>query len=178
MRKTRQLCRTVPGGTTLCLLLFIYAMALVPAHASDDTKQTSPAQDFTLKSNTGKNIKLSELRGQVILLNFWASWCGTCIQQLNILEKFNRQYKDKGFIVLGVNIDKETRKASSIATKSQINFPILFDTYNHISQTYSVSSIPVSLLIDRDGNIRYSLNATKINQQKKTRQLIEGLLYE
>jgi len=160
---------------TLCLMILIF-LAPQTVYATDNPIQ--PAQNFTLKSHSGKNIKLSELRGQVVMLNFWASWCGTCIQQLPILNKLHQNHAKEGFTVLAINIDESTRKAISIAKKQKLKFPVLFDTFNHVSRYYSVSSIPVSILIDRDGNIRHSLSATKISQQKKTTQLIEELLNE
>lgn len=160
---------------TLSLMILVF-MVSQTVYAQD--KPTLTAQNFTLKSHSGKNIKLSELRGQVVMLNFWASWCGTCIQQLPILNKLHHQYEKKGFTVLAINIDESTRKAISITKKQKLKFPVLFDTFNHVSRYYSVSSIPVSILIDRDGNIRHSLNATKVSQQKKTGQLIEELLNE
>lgn len=160
----------------LALSLLIISNMTPSAVSAEDEKQL--AQDFTLKSNSGKNIKLSELRGQVIMLNFWASWCGTCIKQLPILNKFHHQYKDKGFSVLAVNIDENSKKALKVIKKHKLKLPVLFDTYNHVSRDYAVSSIPVSILIDRDGYLRDSLNATKINKQKHTRRLIEELLNE
>lgn len=158
----------------LCLL----SITIISPRFSFAEEEKKAAIDFTLKSINDKNIKLSELRGQVIMVNFWASWCGTCIKQLRILDKYHRQYKDKGFSVLAVNIEQDTRKASSIARKQALTMPVLFDTYNHVSRLYSVSSIPVSILIDRDGFIRDSMNATKINQQKKSKRIIEELLNE
>lgn len=158
------------------LLFMVFNFAAFAADTEDENKQV--AQNFTLKSNNGKNIKLSELRGQVVMLNFWASWCGTCIKQLPALNKFHQQYKDKGFTVLAINIEEKPKKAVRIAQKQKLKMPVLFDTFNHVSRYYSVSSIPVSILIDRDGNIRHSLNATKISRQKKAKLLIEDLLNE
>ena len=158
------------------LLLFAVNVSMPVANAEEDEKQ--PAQDFTLKSSSGKNIKLSELRGQVILLNFWASWCSTCIKQLPVLNKLHQQYKDKGFTVLAVNIEENSKKAIRIAQKQNLKMPVLFDTFNHVSRYYAVSSIPVSILIDRDGYMRHSLNATKVSRQKKAKLLIEELLNE
>lgn len=157
-------------------LLLIINMTISTAYAEEDKKQL--AQDFTLKSNQGNNIKLSELRGQVIMLNFWATWCGTCIKQLPILNKFHSQYKNKGFTVLSVNIEESTKKAARISQKLNLKFPVLFDTFNHVSRYYDVSSIPVSILIDRDGFIRHSLNATKVSRQKNAKRIIEELLNE
>ena len=160
----------------ISLLFIVINTAVFAAYAKDDNKQL--ALDFTLKSNSGENIKLTELRGQVVMINFWASWCGTCIKQLPILNKFHKKYKTKGFTVLAINIEEKSKKALRITQKKKLKMPVLFDTYNHVSRYYSVSSIPVSILIDRDGYIRHSLNATKINHQKSAKLLIEELLNE
>jgi len=161
---------------TASVLFIVFNITMFAAYAEEDKNQL--AQDFTLKSSSGKNIKLSELRGQVVMLNFWASWCGTCIKQFTILNKFHQQYKDKGFTVLAINIEEKSKKAARIAQKQNLKMPVLFDTYNHVSRYYSVSSIPVSILIDRDGNIRHSLNATKVSRHKQAKLLIEELLNE
>lgn len=114
-----------------------------------------PAPDFTLKSREGKNIKLSELRGQVVMLNFWASWCGPCRQEMPALEKLYQRYSPVGFTILGVNTETDSEEALDWLKDMEISFPILLDTMNQASELYSVMAMPTTILIDRDGNMRY-----------------------
>jgi peroxiredoxin len=113
------------------------------------------APDFTLRANTGKNIKLSELRGQVVMINFWATWCGPCRQEMPHLERLHDQYRRAGFALLGVNLDENSKSAESLARELGVRFPVLFDSGKKISGRYDVDAMPSTLLIDRSGVVRY-----------------------
>ena len=147
-----------------------------PEEKKKDDKQL--ASDFTLKSHSGKNIKLSELRGRVIAVNFWASWCGTCIQQFSVLDSYYQKNKDKGFSLLSINIDEDPLKVNRLMKKHSFDYPVLFDTFTQVSRLYSASELPTLFLIDRDGFIRYTLDDSQIKQQKITQRVIEELLNE
>jgi len=112
------------------------------------------APNFTLKSRSGENIKLSELRGQVVLVNFWASWCGPCRQEMPILEKLYKKYESLGFVILGVNVDDDPAQAESLLKLIGVSFPVLFDSDKKISEKYGVAAMPSSFFIDRDGKLR------------------------
>ncbi len=158
------------------VMVFFLMIAFSPSYGQEGEKQL--AENFTLKSQHGKNIKLSELTGQVVLLDFWASWCGTCIQQFTILEKLQHKYKDKGFTVLAINIERNTKKAASLARRIKADFTILFDSQGQLSRSYAVESIPMGVLIDRDGYKRELLDAEQLNQQAAMENKIEALLSE
>jgi peroxiredoxin len=136
------------------------------------------APNFTLKSNTGKNIKLSELRGQVILLNFWASWCGPCRQEMPLLEKLQQRYSALGFTVLGVNVEEDPSKAKSLLKDIPVSFPILFDTQNTVSKLYDVSAMPSTVMIDRDGNMRYLHKGYKPGDEAQYKKWVKQLVKE
>lgn len=112
------------------------------------------APNFTLKSNSGKNIRLSELKGQVVLVNFWASWCGPCRQEMPKLEDLYQKYNKLGFTILGINVEEDATKANQIIAKGGISFPILYDNQNSVSKLYNVSAMPSTVIIDRNGNQR------------------------
>lgn len=156
--------------TSIFLLALIW---LAPSYAQTEPQQ---AINFTLKSHTNKNIKLSELRGRVILLGFWSSQCGKCIQQLGILNKYSTAYKLQDFTSLAINIDSMS-SAFRIANKNNLQFPVLFDD-REISRLYKINEIPEYYLIDRDGNIRHTLNAEQLAQHTQTQSLIRDLLNE
>ncbi len=116
--------------------------------------ESEMAPNFTLKSRSGKNIKLSELRGQVVLVNFWASWCGPCRQEMPVLEKLYKKYKALGFVVLGVNVDDDPAQAEALLEVIDVSFPILFDSDKKISEKYKITAMPSSFFVDRDGKLR------------------------
>ncbi len=161
------------------LITYVSALLLAlcwQSHVYAESEITKNAFNFTLKSHTSKNIKLSELRGNVILLGFWSTQCGKCIQQLGILNEHSKTYKDKGFTSLAINIDNMS-KAFRIAHKNNLQFPVLFDDRD-ITRLYDIEAVPEYYLIDRDGKIRHSLSADKLVQHMKTQSLIRDLLNE
>ncbi len=137
-----------------------------------------PAPDFTLKSLQGKNLKLSELAGNVILVNFWASWCGPCRKEMPLLNDLHNKYKNLGFIVLGVNVEEEVDNAKSFIADSPVDFPILFDSKNDVSKLYDIIAMPTSAIIDRNGTLRYLHQGYKDGDEKKYREMARKLLRE
>ncbi|MFN3237193.1 MAG: TlpA family protein disulfide reductase [Pseudomonadales bacterium] len=111
--------------------------------------------DFTLKSMAGDNLRLAELRGEGVLINFWASWCGPCRQEMPLLQKIQQRYEPLGFTVLGVNVDEEQSKARRIAERLNLDFPLLLDSAQQVSEAYGVNAMPFTVLVDRSGKARY-----------------------
>lgn len=113
------------------------------------------APDFTLKSHSGQNIRLSEYRGEVVLINFWASWCGPCRQEMPLLDELHNQYNALGFTVLGVNVEQDPYQARKLLKDMPVSFPVLFDDRSVVSKQYDVIAMPSTVLVDRNGNMRY-----------------------
>jgi len=143
---------------------------------SASVNQVSP--DFTLSSSTKQNIRLAELRGQVVMINFWATWCNPCRVEMPHLQKIYAQYKDIGFTVLGVNIDKNKTKAHKMARNLGAKFPILFDNTQKVSKLYAIKTMPLTLLVDRDGKVRKIYQGYKPGYEKKYAADIRKLLRE
>ena len=114
-----------------------------------------PAPDFTLKSAEGAILRLGELRGRVVLVNFWATWCGPCKVEMPHLNRLHEKYRASGFVLLGVNIDDDPRQASALATRMGLKFPVLLDTDKSVTRRYALDSMPGTVLIDRDGKVRH-----------------------
>jgi len=138
----------------LLALTILTAVATMTAAAA--TLQTgAPAPAFQLNSNAGKPLALADFRGQIVLLNFWASWCGPCRQEMPILEQLNRQYHGKGVTLLGVNVEPDSAAAVQWLKATPVTFPILFDTDSKVSSLYEVAGMPNTVIIDRKGLVRY-----------------------
>ena len=133
-------------GAALGLGAGVCSAALTPA---------SPAPDFTLRSMDGQNLRLQEQRGRVVMVNFWATWCGPCQQEMPHLNRLYEKYRASGFVLLGVNVDEDTRNAAAVATKMGLKFPVLPDADKRVSKQYDLSAMPSTVLIDRDGKVRH-----------------------
>ncbi len=125
----------------------------VPATAA--LAPASPAPDFTLRSAEGRNLRLAEQRGSVVLVNFWATWCGPCKVELPHLVRLHEKYRGAGFVLLGVNVDEDPKAAVALAQRLGVTFPVLFDADKSVSRLYALDSMPSTVLIDRDGRVRH-----------------------
>jgi peroxiredoxin len=131
----------------------LLALLVFPAAYADVIE--GPAPDFTLKSRSGENVKLSEYRGDVVMINFWASWCAPCRQEMPLLEEMYKKYSDLGFVLLGVNVEEDSAKANDLLREVAVTFPVLFDNTNEVTKLYNVVAMPSTVLVDRDGKMRY-----------------------
>lgn len=137
-----------------------------------------PAPDFVLKSSTGENLRLSEYLGDVVLINFWATWCGPCRQEMPLLDQLYTRYERVGFSLLGVNIDDDSARAMEMIRELGVSFPVLFDARKEVSQLYNVDAMPVTVLVDREGNVRYVHKGYKPGYEEMYLDQIRSLLRE
>lgn len=114
------------------------------------------APDFALQTVEGATVRLSDLRGKVVLLNFWATWCPPCKAEMPDLNALHQQYgTERDFLVVGVNMEENAADVAAFAGSRQIAFPLLLDPEGAVSAgRYAVRSLPMSLIIDREGQIR------------------------
>lgn len=145
------------------------------AHA--DTSN-GPAPDFTLKSNSGENIRLSEQRGNVVMLNFWASWCAPCRQEMPHLNAINEQYADLGFTLMGVNVDEDVVDANRAIKELKVAFPVLFDNENAVAELFDVDAMPTTVIIDKDGNMRFLHRGYKSGYEDDYADQVASLIRE
>jgi peroxiredoxin len=137
-----------------------------------------PAPDFALKSSSGENLRLSEYRGDVVMINFWATWCGPCRQEMPLLDELYARYQRVGFSLLGVNIDDDSRRAMDMINELGVTFPVLFDSSKQVSRLYNVDAMPVTVIVDREGNVRHIHQGYKPGYEQKYLDEVRSLLRE
>jgi thiol-disulfide isomerase/thioredoxin len=135
--------------------LALAALVVTGGSAGAAVTPSAGAPDFTLPSLGGPNLRLQEQRGRVVMVNFWATWCGPCRVEMPHLAKLYEKYRGSGFTLLAVNIDEDPRKAANLAGQLGLKFPVLLDTEKKVSRLYDLSTMPSTVLIDRDGRVRY-----------------------
>jgi peroxiredoxin len=159
-------------------LLAVAALAVAAAGANAAVTPSASAPDFTLPSLDGPNLRLQEQRGRVVMINFWASWCGPCRVEMPHLARLYEKYRGSGFTVLAVNIDESPQKAASLATQLGMRFPVLLDTDKKVSRLYDLSTMPSTVLVDRDGRVRYVHRGYRDGYEETYDKQIRELLRE
>lgn len=165
----------------LCKFVGLTLVSITVLLASFNTfagGEKGPAPDFTLASKEGGNIRLQEQIGNVVLINFWASWCAPCREELPYLEALQQEYSDLGFTILAVNVDQEPAKAEILLKDIAVTFPVLFDVNDKVSRLYDVQAMPTTVIVDRDGNQRLLHHGYKSGDEVKYKHAVKALLRE
>jgi peroxiredoxin len=168
--------KTMNGLKTALLGILFSILAASSLAATDLAGQTAP--DFALKSANGENLRLSEYRGDVVMINFWATWCGPCRQEMPLLDELYTRYQRVGFSLLGINIDDDSRRAMQMVEDLGVQFPVLFDERKEVSKLYEVEAMPVTILLDREGTVRHVHHGYKPGYEEKYLTQIRSLLRE
>jgi peroxiredoxin len=148
------------------------------AAPNDPFASGSAAPGFQLESAGGKAVNLADYKGQVVLLNFWASWCGPCRKEMPILEQLHKQYKSKGFTMVGVNVEPNSSDAINWLKSTPVSFPILFDKDSSVSKLYRVEGMPNTVIVDRSGKVRYVHRGYKPGEENEYLDQIRTLIRE
>lgn len=142
------------------------------------TAGSSAAPEFSLPAKSGETVSLSKLKGQVVMLNFWASWCGPCRTEMPLLDQIHKKYSAVGFTLLGVNVDTDSTDAQKFLSQVPVSFPILFDKENKVSKLYDVNAMPTTVFIDRKGNVRTLHRGYKPGDESEYLNQIRALIRE
>lgn len=131
-----------------------------------------------LKRRGGEVLNLEELRGKVVLVDFWASWCAPCKEELPVLEKLHNQFKDKGLVIVGVNIDNEAANMDDFLRREKLSFTIVPDSKREVAGRYKPEKMPSSYLIDKKGIVRHVHAGFKKGDAASIEAEIKALLAE
>ena len=156
MRETHM--NQMPTGATIRTSLLVLACLLAPAIATGGglepyRNKAEPA--FSLADLAGKTHSLSDYRGKVVLVNFWASWCPPCIHEMPELQKLKRHFADRPFEVLTINVAEQKHKVSQFSRSIKLDLPVLLDVSSRTYNRWNVDMLPTSFLVDVHGQIRY-----------------------
>lgn len=143
----------------LLVVALLIGFAIVPRAFHQSALTGKDAPDFSLdvvasaKGDTTKQVKLSDLRGKPVLLDFWATWCGPCNQEAPIVNRIAKRYADKGLVVVGVNTSDHDGNAAEWARGRDLAYPLVFDSNDETARVYGVSSLPTLVLVSKSGKV-------------------------
>jgi peroxiredoxin len=138
----------------------------------------APAPAFTLAARGGQEVSLAQYKGNVVMINFWASWCGPCRQEMPLLESIYKKYNKMGFTLLGVNVEPDSNAANEWLKATPVSFPILYDRDSKVSKLYDVAGMPSTVIIDRSGKLRVLHRGYKPGDENEYLDSIRTLIRE
>jgi peroxiredoxin len=133
------------------------------------------AEDFVLPTHGGGKVRLSEHRGRVVLINFWATWCPPCLEEMPAMERLYRQHKDAGFTLIAVSVDADPKKVGPFVSQHGLTFPIGLDPRMELANSYGVRALPSSFVVGRDGRLAALAIGPRAWDNDAAHSLVEGL---
>ena len=150
---------------------------ILPVADRASVKLGEPAPNFQLRDLNGHLVTLSDLRGKVVLLNFWATWCGPCRVEMPAMEQLYRMFQRKDFEILAVSTDAQgVAITRPFQQENRLTFPILHDPDYRVGLTYGARSLPMTFLIDRQGIIRHQVFGARDWEAPEAQQLVQMLM--
>jgi peroxiredoxin len=133
------------------------------------------AEDFTVNTPGGGKFRLSEHRGKVVMINFWATWCPPCLEEMPAMERLHRRHQDTGFTLVAVSVDTDPAKVTPFLTAQKLTFPIGLDPRMDLANSYSVRALPSSFIVGRDGNLAALAIGPRHWDNDAAHSLVEGM---
>jgi len=159
-------------------LLFALALVLLVAPVADALAPEDDPPPIDMPDQAGKKVDLNELKGKVVLVDFWASWCGPCKQEMPVLEELHKKYAKEGLVIVGVNIDNNPKKMTNFLRGTPVTFRVVHDRKLAVASKYEPGTMPSSYFIARDGKIRYVHEGFRKKDAAELEERVKGLLAE
>lgn len=137
------------------LVMIIFILSLVTGCHLSGATVGKIAPDFTLTDLDGDTVNLSDLRGIPVMLNFWATWCGPCRNEMPYIQEIYEQWQDRGLVIFAINQGEDFPKVYQFMQSNNLSFPVLLDTNGNVSSKYEIRGIPTTFFIDEDGIIQW-----------------------
>lgn len=165
--------RTRALSAALATLVILGAAATV---AAVDVGARAP--ELNARTLEGRRLRMADLRGKVVIVDFWASWCEPCREEMPVLERLYQRYEDRGLVVVGVSVDRALRNARGFLRRTRVSFPIIHDAGHRIADRYSPPTMPSSYIVDRRGVIRHVHEGFRSGDAQRMEREVRALLSE
>ena len=160
-------------------LLVLILLLLSPATLNAELRETDEPVDkprLELGNEVGELHRLEDYHGQVVVVNFWASWCTPCVRELPSLNRLRKEFHDQPFEILGVNVAEPPNRLKRFFKRLPIDFPVLYDRESEAFHAWNVKGLPTSFVIDREGEVRYQVRGAMEWDDAETIGIIKSLL--
>lgn len=166
---------TMHNRAVLCAVVAaaLVSLAVVPAAALN---RGARAPEIGLNDLDGNAIRMAGLRGKVVLVDFWASWCAPCREEMPVLERLHNTYKDRGLVIVGVSQDRNVGNIRTFLRQTPVTFPIVHDAAHAVAGRYGPPRMPSSYIIDRRGVVRFVHGGFRAGDGATMEREIQGLL--
>jgi peroxiredoxin len=175
--------RVTIAGTVVCLMVALVGIGgaaapdILPVAERNVVKLGEPAPNFQLRDLNGQPVALSDLRGKVVLLNFWATWCGPCRVEMPEMEQLYRTFSRKDFEILAVSTDAQgVAVTRPFQQENHLTFPILHDADYRVGLTYGARTLPMTFMVDRQGIVRHQIFGARDWGAPEAHQLVQMLM--
>ncbi len=126
----------------------------LPGLPEQGPTQNVEVPDFTLETVDGETVTLSDYRGQPVVINFWATWCAPCREEMPLLQETYDAHRDEGLVVIGINVRETPEEVKRFLDEVRVEFPVLLDSEAAVVNRYLVTSLPLTFFVDREGRLR------------------------
>jgi peroxiredoxin len=134
------------------------------------------APEINLRDLDGRRVQMSRLRGKVVVVDFWASWCGPCREAMPALDRLYRRYRSRGLAVVGVSVDRNLSNARGFLRRVRVSFPIVHDGRHQVAGRYSPATMPTTYIVDRRGVVRHIHRGFRSGDAQRMEREIRTLL--
>jgi peroxiredoxin len=175
-----------PEGTPAPAASAERAAALAPSTATADAalrqldlvrpSRPRAAEDFTLAALDGGTFRLADQRGRVVLVNFWATWCPPCLEEMPAMERLWRKHKDAGFVLVAVSVDTDPKKVAPFVKEHTLTFPVALDTKMAVAERYGVRALPSSFIVDKAGHVAGIALGPRHWDSQASHRLVEAMV--